>query len=461
MAETNVSSECGLGGEPGLSRQSVAQGHSGSGKGKYRRSTPMVGQTHIGLPRLGLFQLSRRLSAGSPHQPICEMRTFLCIAGVVIGVSGNPSSSLAEVEEATSQDGFVSEYSQFAFTPDFTTSLASSSSNITGKFDSNHSTFNMLYNGASFRQYNTNNTNTTTGLSYKFNVPANLDDALIPAAVWNLDSSTGVHLDYISGDFGSDLSISLGSHRRTHDLWTRMILGLWVDGNRSDAILLSPPQFQVASCGGTSAEHRDLEFCSFNYVSTNLNADPSKQSGQDNSTDTAIAPALNNSSDTAIESSNSSTPSPSRPDTVLDLSPLLPANVNNFAALSDPLNTLPDQCDDTSASCTITSISLPTAPTALIDAPIAPIDDPTPPDSPPSGPVVPIYDPGPVSDPLPIFTPPPVASPVPETSTEVMTMIGFGIMLLASRGRGLNSIKHGVVEAFYKITKKYLHHYSV
>ena len=205
MAETNTSSECGLEGEPELSRQGVAQGHSGSGNGKYWRSTPMVGQTHIGLPRLGLSELSRRLSAGSPHQPICEVRAFLRIVGVVIGVSVNSSSALAEVEEATSQNGFASEYSQSAFTPDFVISLAGSSSNMTGKIDNSHSTFNALYNGASFREYNTGNTDTTIGLRYKFNAAANVDDVLIPAAVWNLGSNTGVHLDHISSDFGSDL----------------------------------------------------------------------------------------------------------------------------------------------------------------------------------------------------------------------------------------------------------------
>lgn len=188
MAETSTSSECGLEGEPELLRQGVAQGHSGSGKGKYRRSTSVVGQTHIGLPRLGLFELSPRVSAGSLHQPISEVRAFLCIVSVVIGISSNPSSALAEVEEASSQDGFVSEYSQSAFTPDFITSLLGSSSNTTEKSDNNHPTFNTLYDGANFRQYNTDKANTTTGLIYKFNAAANLDDALIPAAVWNLGS---------------------------------------------------------------------------------------------------------------------------------------------------------------------------------------------------------------------------------------------------------------------------------
>jgi hypothetical protein len=457
MAETSTSSECGREGKPELSQQGVALGHAGSGNG--RRSAPMVGQTHTQIPRLGLFELPRRLSAGLPLQPICEMRAFLCIVGVVMGVFGSTSSALAEVEEATSQDGFVSDYNQSAFTHDFIVSFASYYSNITAHGDNNNPYLSAFHNNeAEFREYNTGDTSTITGRSEKAGSLENIDDVLIPATVWSLDVSTGVHLDHISSYFGYDLDILLGNHQRTHDFWMRMILGLRVDQSTdkpSDAIPFSPLLFQVASCGGSSAEHRDLDLCNANYISTNLNADSSKQ---DNSTNITIAPAPNNSSDAAIGPSNSSTPSPSppnletQPDTVLDLSPLVPASVNNFAVPGDLLSTLPDQCDDTSASCTITQIT-------PIDAPTTPIDSAAPPDITPQDPVIYIGDPGPVSDPLPIFTPPP-ASPVPETSTEVMTMIGFGIMALVSRGRALNSIKHGVVGAFYKITKKSLHHYS-
>ena len=41
-----------------------------------------------------------------------------------------------------------------------------------------------------------------------------------------------------------------------------------------------------------------------------------------------------------------------------------------------------------------------------------------------------------------------------------MAMIGFGLMFLASRRMTLNSIKHSVVVAFYKVAKKSLHHSS-
>jgi hypothetical protein len=106
-------------------------------------------------------------------------------------------------------------------------------------------------------------------------------------------------------------------------------------------------------------------------------------------------------------------------------------------------------------------------PIAPIDDPIAPIDDPIAPiddggslGSSSSDPVVSISNPGPITDPLPIFPPAPVSSPIPETSTEVMFIIGFGIVALASRRRALNSIKHDLVETLYKIAKRPFHHYT-
>lgn len=276
MPESSTSSECGLGGEPELPRQGVAQGHSGSGNGKYSRRASVGCQMHIRIPRLGLFELPRRLSAGSPLQPICELRAFLCIAGIIIGVSGNSSSALAEVEEVSSQDGYASGYSQSTVMGDLTVNLVGNYDNITAGVDSSYSVFNNPYDDDEFQQYNTGNTNTTAG------------------------------------------------HR-----------GILL--KPSDAIVFSPLQFQVASCGGNAAELRDLEYCGNTYGMTNQSADDLKETGQDNSSTTTTA--ANNSSDTAIGSGNPSTPSPSReiqPDTVYDLSPLMPANVNNFAVQVDP-----------------------------------------------------------------------------------------------------------------------------
>jgi hypothetical protein len=268
MAEISTSSECGLGGEPELSRQGVARGHSGTGNGKYWRTAPRVGQTHIRIPRLNLFELLRRRRAGSPLESICELRALFCIVGIVVGLSGSPSSTLAEAEEATSQDGFASDYAQSALSQDSIVNfLGNSYDSITNQFDNKRSPFNYTYNEGGFHEYKAT---TTTGSDH-FRSSPNLDGVFIPDAVWSLDVSTGVHLDHLSSDFGSDLGMALGSGWRTPDVWTRAVLGLWADNNtegHSDAILLSPIQFQVASCGGASAEHPDLDRCGSAFNST-------------------------------------------------------------------------------------------------------------------------------------------------------------------------------------------------
>ena len=475
MAETSTSSECGLGGKLELSRQGAAQRLSGGRNRKYRRSEPMVGQTHIRVPRLNLFELLRRRRA---IEPTCDMRALFCLVGIVIGISGSLSSALAAVEEATSQDGSASDYAQSALSQDSIVNFwGDSYDSITRKFDNNHSPFNVTYNEDKFGHYGTN---TTIGRD-RFGSSANLDGVFIPDAVWSLDVSTGVHLDHISNDSGFGFGIAVGSDPTTPDVWTRAVLGLWADNNtqgRSDVVLLSPPQLQVASCGGTSAEHPDLDRCGSTYNSTDQSTGDSKKAKPNNGTDASVAP--NNSSGTVTGSNGPSAPNQgAQPGAALDLSPLMRASFNNFAVQGDltSVSNLLDQCDGAFASCATTQINSPTeqidVQTAPIDAPVAPIDasvapiddltapigDSTAPGSSPSNPVTSIVDPGHVPDLLPIFVPP--ASPIPETSTEVMTMIGFAIMFLASRRRTLNSIKHGVVGAFYKVAKKSLHHSSV
>lgn len=277
--------------------------------------------------------------------------------------------------------------------------------------------------------------------------------------------STGVHLDHISGNFGSNLGIVLGSHRRTSDFLTRAILGLWADKSTdrdSDAILSPPVQFQVASCGGSSAEHPDLDHCGNTDRTTNELTDDPKKTSHDEGDDATIVP--DNSS--ANESNNPSTPSQeTQPNTVLDLSPLTSARTNDFGLQGDPndLSTLTDQfaADEINPPAVPIDTTTPQipSPAAPIVDPIAAIDDPWPPDLLPPDPVLSIGDPGPVLDPLPIFTSP-ASSPIPETSTEVMFMIGFGIVALTSRRKALNPMKHGLVEAFYKITKRPFHHYT-
>jgi hypothetical protein len=460
MAETSTSWECSLRREPGLSRQGAAQGHSGSGNGNDWRQAPTAGQSHIRISRLNLFALLRRLSAGSALEPIREMRALFCIVGIVIGISGSSSSALGEVEEPSSQNVSASDYDETAPSRDIIGSLLGTYYvNTSWQIYSSRSSSNTLYNDSEFLHYNTN---TTTGRGDPFGSLENLGDVSIPAAVWSLDVSTGVHLDHLSSNFSSGLGTVVGSPRRSPDFWMRLILGLWADKNTdkpSDAIL-SALQFQVASCGGASAEGPDLARCGISNI-TNQSAGDPKEPMHTNGSDATTA--SNNSSSAENVSNNPPTANQaSQPGPVRDLSPLMPDSVNNFALPGDLMFvSLLDSGVDTFSTAGQTDQS-----TAPIDAPPGPdtpgsdspgtpgSDSPGTPGSPLSGPVSPI-----IGDQWPVSDLPPPASPIPEASTEVMTMIGFGIMFLASRRRTKDSIKHSLVEAFCKITKKSLHHY--
>jgi hypothetical protein len=473
MGETSTSSEYGLGGEPELSHQGIARGHSGSGEGRYPRSARMVGQTRIRIPRLGLFDLLRCLRAGSPFESIYRIRAVFCIAWIVGVIFSNSPSALAEVEEATSQDGLVSDYIYPALPNNLEINfLVNNYDRTTEAFAESQSTFNAIYNGAELRQYNTDNTNTIRGSGNEFRGSENLDDVLIPATVWTLNVSTGAHFDQSSSDSGYDLDMSLGKQPRASDLWARAILGLWTNADiSSDSILLPSLQFQVASCGGSFAEHSDLGYCNIYNNGTVSRAGNSKEgSGRDN-INGAIT-ASNDSTASTISSNTTSTPiQETQPDTVNEPSPLMTSSVNDFELPGDltDANTIPDiwawhvhHWYDFAAD----NLNSPTAPigspiapidspTAPVDSPTAPVDSPAPPDFPPPGTSISIGDPEPVTEPLPISTPPLGASPVPETSTWIMTLIGFGIIALASRVRPVHPIHHGVVGTFHKLIKKF------
>jgi hypothetical protein len=197
MAQTSTSWECGLGREPGLSRQGATQGHSVSSNGKYWRDAPMAGQSHIRIPRLHLFSLLRRLSAGSPLEPICDMRALFCIMGIVVGICGSSSSAFGDVEEPSSQDLSVSDHDEKVSSRDIIVNLIvnlldNDYRTTSRQLHSSQSQFDAIYNHNEFLQ---NNSNTTRGRRDPFGSSENLGDVFIPAAVWSLDSSTGAHLD--------------------------------------------------------------------------------------------------------------------------------------------------------------------------------------------------------------------------------------------------------------------------
>ena len=433
----------------------------------------MVGQTHIMIPRPGFLVLLRHLSGGAPFELMWETRAFFCVVGILVGITVSSSSTLAKVEEAVSQDGLKSDHSDSELPDDLIVNFSTNNSDN----DENYSIINRFNDGIEFTQYNTDNKRSTTSRYDKSGLSKNLDSfgkVFIPEAVWSSEVSTGVDLDRISGQFGTEFDTVFSGGQKNAGLWTKAVPSLWPDNNGdrpSDVLQLSPLQIQVASCGGDAAEHSNLEFCHIGGNSAIQADDNSTQPERSNSNGTVAAQVGSSSigSLSVVSTSNQESQS--------DISPITPAIANKLVQQDNliVLSALLGQCDDVSASCATIQIDPSTAPidspTAPIDSPIAPtdspiaptdpptapidypavpIDSPAPPDPPPAYPVISVGDPGPILDPLPISAPPLVASPVPETSTWVMTMIGFGIMVLVGRRRAFHPIKQAVVTMLFQ-----------
>jgi len=420
----------------------------------------MISQMHTWIPRPNLFEMLPRLSAGLFFERTGSVRTSFRVIVFIACVSVSLSSALAEIEEATGQDAVVPD--DILTAPPWE-SIRLLSVNNYGAFTGDDAIDSHVDKFSQTKNLNS------------------LSDLFAPDAVWSLDVSTGAHLDHESSGFGSELDMAPPDDRKINGWWTKESVGFWTGMSAdiaSDELLSSAQQLQVASCGG-NVEHRDLDYCSVDKVDAKKYPGNSGETQSGDSSDGVAASKT--SSETATSSNASSTSmQQNEPNTVQDLSPLIPASVNDFipeGELTD-IGAPAGQCDDVS-SCSIigawrlhywgnfaglinwpgASIDSPTVPT---DSPIAPVDSSsTPPDLPPSNPVVPVDDPVPVSDPLPIFTPPPPASSVPETSTWIMFMLGFGFLAFAHKRSAFSSVKRAVVRTCVKIIKQLFHHYAL
>ena len=236
--------------------------------------------------------------------------------------------------------------------------------------------------------------------------------------------------------------------QKNTDFWRRPSLSLWVENNSDTALEVlapSPRIVQVASCGGGSAEHSDLTYC--NIGDNAMTESNNNYTGLQNSTN-ATNPLQNISN-----SISPSTPSTSTQETQeTQEPPTTPAFVNNIIPQKNvtDLSALSGQCVDTSAPCATTQTALIDSPPAPTDSPPAPTDSPpAPTDSPPPltppTPLISVGDPGPIPE-LPI----PSTPPVPETSTWIMMIIGFGIMIVACRRRAPSPIKSGTVGPLHR-----------
>jgi hypothetical protein len=298
---------------------------------------------------------------------------------------------------------------------------------------------------------------------------------LIPEAVWSLHSSNQVHLGRIRDGVESQIYTGSDSHFESSILWAGTAIALWNPSNIYEyAALLPPPplQFQVASCGGNKAEHKDLDICSIRGDDIFLQRAELQElsENEDNKLDTVNNNNLVSSTNIGLSSDNnqsnlsSSSPNPTSTGNIL--------SQGNLIVL--------DQCDGPSVVCAIVDIDPPVTPVDLpptdvsappTDVSVPPTDVSAPPtdvSAPPtdvSAPpidalaLVPAIDPPlPVLPPTqiaffdnpepsnlpPVFTPSPL-KPIPEASTWVMSIIGFAAMVMLYDMRGRNRIKQAIV----------------
>jgi hypothetical protein len=285
---------------------------------------------------------------------------------------------------------------------------------------------------------------------------------LIPETVWSLHSNNQIHLGRIRDGAESQIYTGSDYYFESSILWARTAGALWNPSIMYEyAASLPPPplQFQVASCGGNKAEHKDLDICSIRGDDIFLQKAELEElsENEDNKLDNVNNNNLVSSTNIGSSSANNQ-PYPSSPTPTPTPTPTgNPLSQGNLIVL--------DQCDRPSVLCAIVDIDPPVTPVdlppidvsaPLIDVSAPPIDVSAPPtdalalapaiDPPP--PVVPptqiaFFDNPEPSNLPPVFTPSPL-KPIPEASTWVMTIIGFAAMIMLYDMRGRSRIKQAV-----------------
>jgi hypothetical protein len=385
----------------------------------------------------------------SPNFPLGrKARAAFGVAGIFVGAYACLSSAAAEVEEDAGQGVGSSGYSATTLSDGTKTTFIIDRAN-----DEDILTYlSNLNNSHGDIEYSRGNTGLYTNGHPEFSTSKTLngfDDALIPEAVWSLDGSGGDHLDRIPGGPGTEIYTAFGGRRETTDFWASATFVSWGGDNTYKTSDLLPPQFQVASCGGSSAEHSNLAYCNNIALIAAQIADQPQKPTQNSSNSAAQQANSNGLSSSVAPASNSSAPS-----NVAALAPAPPAQspLPETSSLLGP-------CGYPSASCTIVLINLPetlvdTPSSSFLPSPIEeltpPIEEPTPPieeltplieeltppidppasEAPPLSPIVFVSGPEPIVD---LSLPPDPLKPIPEASTWVMTITGFAIMFLVFR----------------------------
>ena len=384
------------------------------------------GQIRAEFPKLKSLKLLRRLHLNSRPEFIANLRALFGIVGVFVAAYSYSPSVMAEGEDVSSQDESTYGSNIHAI--------------LRGVIDNTIDLEGSAGYGLSDADY------------------YHMNNIHIPEAVWSADLSAIDHFGRILGrpdsasyaGFDGRLeSNAFGARMARADFWYRIALGLWNDSadNHGRSLLIPPALFQVASCGGNSAEHSGLDFCGNADTNADNVLDDNSKNGNNANNNSGTQNINNNvvssDSNSTAPSANSSTPAN-----------IIPPMASNFSPRGDL--TLASRCSGVSVSCTPFDIELPAA---LIDsyAPdpsMPPIVDQTVPIVDQTVPIVdqtvPIDDQTvPIGDQTPPPVPPPpgiissglgggesgdgLRRPIPEAPTWVMTAIGFSVVAFLFR----------------------------
>jgi hypothetical protein len=399
-------------------------------------------------PRMSQESLPRSGESSRPER-LDKRRAFLGLVSLLIGIYVYSSSAVANVEENADQDESNNNFLPPTLSQELTTDfLINNYDDITGEDVAKY--LSSIDDYSNFAKSGHHELGVPAGSHHKSAYPTGPNDsdaALIPAAVWSLDSSTGIHLDHMSPALGSEMNTGRSYQSKSHSHWSKKDLDPWSndpDGANRD-LVTTPQVFQVANCGDVSAEHSNLDFCSdYNF----------KKNQQENNLNQSIINNNNSILETNINSnlSNESASTLSTTPTPLSTGASVPpsnaVSFGNYLPQADLTFSIP--CDSVSAPCLLTQIE---KPETLTNPPVSgslttvgddsrpPIDlsppevlppgilppEVLPPDLLPPGQIVFVDNPGLDSDLPPVFNPPSVGS-VPETSTWIMTILGFGAL---------------------------------
>lgn len=388
-----------------------------------------LGRRIVRASSLSTLKPLSRFNALSPFNLRSKACVFFRVITIVAGTYAYSSAALAEVEEDTSEGINKIYYITPTLSDDIITDL------LIGNQTDEHaakylSTLDNPHNGTEFSRHNSE-THTSNYPAFPSSAdPRGFDNALIPEAVWSLDVNTGAHLEHIADSAGFGYYTLFGGRREITDSWLKEIFGSSSGNNTS--VFVAPLQFQVASCGGSSAEHSNLDYCDSANIANNQLSNNPPQTKQSDSGTTTPSGTTTQSDTTTQAASNNVLWSNGAP--AFDLSapsntaPFTPNTAPSTPAIGDeslPSGSLSVQgpCDVSTSCATFLIYPLETPVDALAPAPLDLLN----PEPPPPSPIVYVGDPEPVSGPSPVFTPQPL-KPIPEASTWVMTIIGFGVM---------------------------------